>query len=177
VRRSDDGAPGTIIYDRETIAARVRELGVGIARAYPDGELIVLGVLKGSFIFLADLVREISRPVLVDFLIVSSYRDATMSSGSVDMLYDSQVDVRDRHVLLVEDIVDSGRTLDAAMSLLATREPRSLDACALLHKHAAEHTHWPVRFVGFDAPDVFLVGYGLDHAERYRHLPYITSLA
>ncbi|HKO17230.1 MAG TPA: hypoxanthine phosphoribosyltransferase [Gemmatimonadaceae bacterium] len=163
-------------YSQEQIAARVRALGAEITEAYPDGELLVLGLLKGSFIFLSDLVREIRRPLQVDFIVASSYGDATVSSGSVRLVYDPESELRGKHILLVEDIVDTGRTLNRLMDLLQARNPRSLEICALLHKHLADALRHPARFVGFDAPNEFLVGYGLDHAENFRHLPYIASL-
>ena len=165
-----------IAYDQQAIARRVHELGDEITAAYPEGDLLVLGLLKGSFIFLSDLVRHIRRPLQVDFLVASSYGDATVSSGNVRLLYDPETQLEGKHILLVEDIVDSGRTLSRLMDLLSVRRPQSLEICALLHKHIAEHLHHPTRFVGFDAPHEFLVGYGLDHAENFRHLPYIASL-
>jgi hypoxanthine phosphoribosyltransferase len=172
-----DGRPvKCIAYTSEVIAARVRELGREITGAYADGELLVLGLLKGSFIFLSDLVREIQRPLQVDFLVASSYGDAMASSGSVRLLYDPETTLEGKNILLVEDIVDSGRTLSRLLDLLSERSPRSLEVCALLHKHVAEHLRYPTKFVGFDAPNEFLVGYGLDHAENFRHLPYIASL-
>ena len=164
------------MYDEATIQARVQELGAEITAAYPDGELLVLGLLKGSFIFLSDLVRQIQRPLQVDFLVASSYGDAMESSGVVRLLYDPETELQGKHILLVEDIVDSGRTLARLLELLSARQPRSLEICALLHKHIAEHLSSPVRFVGFDAPHEFLVGYGLDHAEHFRHVPYVASL-
>jgi len=154
----------------------VKALGEEITAAYPDGELLVLGLLKGSFIFLSDLVRAIHRPLQVDFLVASSYGDAMVSSGNVRLLYDPETQLEGKHILLVEDIVDSGRTLQQLVELLGERKPRSLGICALLHKHIASHLKHPVRFVGFDAPHEFLVGYGLDHAENFRHLPYVASL-
>ena len=165
-----------VAYDAAEIARRVHELGEEITAAYPDGDLLVLGLLKGSFIFLSDLVREIRRPLQVDFLVASSYGDATVSSGNVRLLYDPETQLEGKHILLVEDIVDSGRTLSRLMGLLSERRPESLEICALLHKHIAEHLNHPTKFVGFDAPHEFLVGYGLDHAENFRHLPYIASL-
>jgi len=165
-----------VALSEETIAARVRELGREITAAYPDGDLLVLGLLKGSFIFLADLVREIERPLHVDFLVASSYGEATVSSGTVRLVYDPETDLEGKHILLVEDIVDSGRTLQRLMTLLKERNPRSIEICALLHKHIATELHHPTRFVGFDAPNEFLVGYGLDHAEDFRHVPYVASL-
>lgn len=165
-----------IVYSQQQIAARVREMGEEIGGAYPDGELLVLGLLKGSFIFLSDLVREIRRPLQVDFLVAASYGDSTVSSGTVRLVYDPETELGGKHILLVEDIVDTGRTLNRLMDLLQARKPRSLEICALLHKHLAAELRYPTRFVGFDAPNEFLVGYGLDHAENFRHLPYIASL-
>ena len=165
-----------IAYDAETIAKRVEELGAEITAAYPDGELLVLGLLKGSFIFLSDLVRHIHRPIHVDFLVASSYGDGMVSSGTVRLLYDPETELEGKHILLVEDIVDSGRTLQHLIGLLGDRKPTSVEICALLHKRIATELHHDTRFVGFDAPHEFLVGYGLDHAENFRHLPYIASL-
>lgn len=165
-----------IAYNEQAIAARVRELGAEITAFYPDGDLLVLGLLKGSFVFLADLVREIRRPLHVDFLVASSYGANTVSSGNVQLVYDPKTELEGKHILLVEDIVDSGRTLQVLTGLLGARRPRSIEICALLHKHIAEHLTHPVKFVGFDAPHEFLVGYGLDHAEDFRHVPYVASL-
>ncbi|WP_291157615.1 hypoxanthine phosphoribosyltransferase [Gemmatimonas sp. UBA7669] len=165
-----------VVYDAAAIQARVAELGADITAAYPDGDLLVLGLLKGSFIFLSDLVRHINRPLQVDFLVASSYGDAMESSGVVRLLYDPETELEGKHILLVEDIVDSGRTLSRLIDLLQARNPRSLEICALLHKHIATELQHPTRFVGFDAPHEFLVGYGLDHAENFRHLPYVASL-
>ena len=165
-----------IAFSEEEIASRVTALGDDVSKAYPNGDLLVLGLLKGSFIFLSDLVRQVRRPLQVDFLVVSSYGNETVSSGNVRLVYDPQAELRGRHILLVEDIVDSGRTLSRVMEVLREREPASIEVCALLDKHHATHLPQPPRFVGFDAPDEFLVGYGLDHAENFRHLPYIASL-
>ena len=165
-----------IAFDEQTIQRRVAELGREITGAYPDGELLVLGLLKGSFIFLSDLVRHIVRPLQVDFLVASSYGEGTVSSGTVRLLYDPETRLEGKDILLVEDIVDSGRTLNRLMALLGERKPRSLEICALLHKRIANELQHGTKFVGFDAPHEFLVGYGLDHAENFRHLPYIASL-
>jgi len=165
-----------IAFEPEQIAARVRELGREITDHFPDGDLLVLGLLKGSFIFMGDLVREIQRPLQVDFLVASSYGNATVSSGNVRLLYDPETDLEGKHILLVEDIVDTGRTLSRLCDLLQARNPRSLEICAFLHKRIADDLRHPTRFIGFDAPNEFLVGYGLDHAEHFRHLPYIASL-
>ena len=165
-----------VVYDEATIARKVKAMGAEITETYPDGELLVLGLLKGSFIFLSDLVRQIQRPLQVDFLVASSYGDKTFSSGNVRLLYDPETTLEGKHILLVEDIVDTGRTLSRLMDLLKARNPRSLEVCALLHKHIATELKYPTKFVGFDAPNEFLVGYGLDHAENFRHIPYIASL-
>ena len=176
VRRTGGLPVKSIVYDEATIAAKVQELADQITRAYPDGELLVLGLLKGSFIFLSDLVRQINRPLHVDFLVASSYGEGTVSSGNVRLVYDPETRLEGKHILLVEDIVDTGRTLNRLMDLLRARNPRSLEICALLHKHIAEELKYETKFVGFDAPREFLVGYGLDHAESFRHIPYIASL-
>ena len=165
-----------IAFDESAIARRVSELGKEISAAYPDGDLLVLGLLKGSFIFLSDLVRQITRPLQVDFLVASSYGDGMVSSGTVNLVYDPETELEGKDILLVEDIVDSGRTLNRLMSILGDRRPRSLEICALLHKRIADGLKHDTKFVGFDAPHEFLVGYGLDHAENFRHLPYIASL-
>jgi hypoxanthine phosphoribosyltransferase len=139
-------------------------------------KLLVLGLLKGSFIFLSDLVRQINRPLQVDFLVAASYGDGMLSTGAVNLVYDPETELEGKDILLVEDIVDSGRTLNRLVSILKNRKPRSLEICALLHKRIAEGLKYDTKFVGFDAPNEFLVGYGLDHAENFRHLPYIASL-
>lgn len=165
-----------VVFSAKRIAARVEELGQDIAAHYPSGELLVLGLLKGSFIFLGDLVRNIPRALQVDFLVAASYGAGTTSSGDVRLVYDPETHLEGKHILLVEDIVDSGNTLNRLVTLLRRRNPRSLEICALLHKRIAKELELEARFVGFDAPPLFLVGYGLDHAENYRHLPYIASL-
>lgn len=165
-----------VVYSEVEIADRVREMGAAITAHHAgSGGLLVLGLLKGSFIFLADLVRTIRLPLQVDFLVASSYGPGTTSSGRVDLLYDPDTSLEGRHVLLVEDIVDSGTTLDRLLPLLAARAPASLEVCALLHKRLVTLEREP-RWVGFEAPREFLVGYGLDHAEDFRHLPFIASL-
>lgn len=175
--RLEGRAVKRVAFDAATIADRVRSLGEEIAAAYPaDEPLLVLGLLKGSFIFLSDLVREIRRPLQVDFIVASSYGDATVSSGVVNLVYDPETELEGKHILLVEDIVDSGRTLNRLMDLLGERRPKSLEICALLHKNIAAELRYPTKFVGFDAPHEFLVGYGLDHAEDFRHVPYVASL-
>jgi hypoxanthine phosphoribosyltransferase len=165
-----------IAFSEEEVQGRVAELGAEISSAYAaDERLLVIGLLKGSFVFLADLVRHITLPLHVDFLVASSYGKGKVSSGDVRLLYDPASSLEGRAVLLVEDIVDSGTTLRKLLPRLEARGPARLDVCALLHKHVDGEGHHP-RFVGFDAPNEFLVGYGLDHAEDFRHLPYIASL-
>jgi hypoxanthine phosphoribosyltransferase len=174
--RLEGRAVKRIAFSADEIASRVAALGREITEAYPEGDLLVLGLLKGSFIFLSDLVRCIHRPLSVDFLVVSSYGNETVSSGFVRLVYDPETELAGKHILLVEDIVDSGRTLSRVVELLRARQPRSLEVCALLDKHVSTHLQYPPKFTGFDAPHEFLVGYGLDHAESFRHLPYIASL-
>ena len=175
-RRTGGRTVKSIVFDEETIARRVVELGEQITNAYPDGELLVLGLLKGSFIFLSDLVRQIHRPLQVDFLIASSYGKATVSSGRVRLLYDPETELAGKHIVLVEDIIDTGTTLKRLTEVLRARHPESLAICTLLDKHIAPEPPEAVRFVGFPAPPAFLVGYGLDHAEDFRHLPFIADL-
>ena len=163
-------------FPRSPPASAIARDSDEIATSYATGELLVLGLLKGSFIFLGDLVRNIPRPLQVDFLVASSYGSGTASSGEVRLVYDPETLLEGKHILLVEDIVDSGNTLNRLVRLLRQRNPRSLEICALLHKRIAKDLELDARFVGFDAPPLFLVGYGLDHAEHYRHLPYIASL-
>jgi hypoxanthine phosphoribosyltransferase len=175
-RRAGVPSSAQMIYSPDEIAGRVEAMGRDISVHYADaGSLLVLGLLKGSFIFLADLVRAIRLPLQVDFLVASSYGAGTVSSGEVKLRYDPAAPMEGRHVLLVEDIVESGTTLERVLALIEARNPASLQVCTLLHKRlnpgGAE-----VRWVGFDAPSDFLVGYGLDHAEEFRHLPFIASL-
>ena len=165
-----------VVYTEEEIQHRVSALASDMSAAYdPDDDLLVVGILKGSFIFLADLVRRIDRPVQVDFLVASSYGAGMASSGDVQLLYDPGASMAGRAVIVVEDIVDSGTTLNRLMPLLAERGPKSLELCALLYKPGARLNKEP-RWVGFEAPAEFLVGYGLDFSEDLRHLPYIASL-
>lgn len=166
---------GDIVYPEQVIQQRVWELGTAVGEYYQTGELLLIGLLKGSIVFMSDLVRWIPRPHVWDFLVAASYGSDTKSSGHVRLLYDPAIDVAGKHVLLIEDIVDSGATLDRVVRIFETREPASLEICALLHKRLGRTVLEP-RFVGFDAPAKFLVGYGLDFAEEFRHLPFIASL-
>ena len=175
LRRTGGAGIQRIVFDEKTIAERVCEMGRDITRAYPSGDLLLLGLLKGSFIFMADLARAIERPLQVDFMVASSYGKGTSSSGNVRLLYDPATDLAGKHVLVVEDIIDTGTTLQRLLSLLAARQPASLAVCALLDKKIAPPIP-EVRYVGFECPPAFLVGYGLDYAENYRHLPFIADL-
>jgi hypoxanthine phosphoribosyltransferase len=166
----------SVVIGEEQLAERIAALGNEIAEYYGSGELVLLGLLKGSFVFLADLVRKIPRPFQVDFLMAASYGSGTKSSGDVRLLYEPETELEGKHVLLIEDIVDSGNTLSRVIHLLEQRKPRSLEICTLLHKRMANALTREPRFVGFDAPAAFLVGYGLDHAEDFRHLPFIASI-
>jgi hypoxanthine phosphoribosyltransferase len=164
-----------VVFDAEAIRIRVAEVAEEIAGAYtPEDRLLVICVLKGSVLFFSDLIRQILLPLQIDFLVASSYGAALESSGQVELLYDPSADLKRRAVLLVEDIVDTGATLARLIPRLESRGASRVDVCTLLHKRL-EGAH-EARFVGFDAPNSFLVGYGLDHAEDFRHLPYIASL-
>ena len=166
-----------IIYSAEDIAKRVASIGAEITNAYPpDADLLLLGLLKGSFVFMSDLVRSLERPIQLDFMVVASYHDGVATSGDVQFLYKPAISIKGRHVIVVEDIIDSGTTLNQLCRDLAARQPASLEVCTLLHKYVAVDLQWEPRWVGFGAPNEFLVGYGLDHAENFRNLPFIASL-
>jgi hypoxanthine phosphoribosyltransferase len=161
------------LYDRERIQARIREMGEEISRDYSDKPLVLLCVLKGSFMFAADLCRSINLPLRVEFLGVQSYGDDTHSSGVVQITLDLTRPVDHEHVLIVEDIVDTGLTLDYLMHQLGTRNPASVKVCALLHKPARTKKKIFIDYLGFTIEDVFVVGYGLDWAQKYRNMPEI----
>jgi hypoxanthine phosphoribosyltransferase len=166
-----------VVYTAEAIADRVAEMAGEIGEAYPENEpILVLGLLKGSFIFMADLVRHIARPVTIDFLVASSYGSGTVTSGNVQLLYDPDNTLAGKHVILIEDIVDSGTTVNRLIPLMEERGPKSLEVCTLLHKNIARDLVKEPRWVGFDAPNAFLIGYGLDHSENFRNLPFIGVL-
>jgi len=167
---------GDVVITADQIAARVAELGAEITRDYAGRPPLLVGVLKGAFVLMADLAREIALPVTFDFMAVASYGAATASSGVVRILKDLDVDLEGRHVLVVEDIVDSGLTLHYLLRNLSVRGPASLEVCAFLVKDGQQRIELPVNYVGFYIPPRFVVGYGLDHAGRFRHLPYIAHL-
>jgi hypoxanthine phosphoribosyltransferase len=166
-----------ILISEQEIQARVTELGQQINAAYGDGDrLLLVCVLKGAFMFLADLVRHLEVRHEVDFMEISSYGAGTVSSGVVRILLDLEQNVEGRHVLIVEDIIDSGRTLDYITRNLQTRRPASVRVCTLLSKPSRREIDVPLAFVGFEIPDEFVMGYGLDYAEAYRNLPFIGVL-
>ena len=171
-----DPAVGEILVQPDELARRVRELGAEISRDYADREPLLIGVLKGAVFFLSDLMRSLDVSCEVDFMAVASYGSATESSGVVRILKDLDAAIEGRDVLIVEDIVDSGLTLQYLLRNLAARDPKSIEVCALLTKPARRKVAVEPRYVGFEIPDRFVVGYGLDYAERYRNLPYVAVL-
>jgi hypoxanthine phosphoribosyltransferase len=164
------------LISREEITARTAEMAAEITRDYLDRELVMVGVLKGAFVFLADLARQVELPVEIDFVAVSSYGADTESSGVVKIVKDLDLEIEGKDVLLVEDIVDTGLTLKYLTGMLRERGPSSVEVCALLNKPDARKVDIEVRYCGFDVPPLFVVGYGLDYAERYRQLPYVGVL-
>jgi hypoxanthine phosphoribosyltransferase len=167
---------GEILVPAEDLQRRVRELAAEVSRDYQDRDLILIGVLKGAIFFLSDLMRHLEVQCEVDFMAVASYGSATRSSGVVRILKDLDAVIEGRDVLIVEDIVDSGLTLQYLLRNLGARNPRSLEVCALLTKPDRRKVELPTRYVGFEIPDRFAIGYGLDHRERYRNLPYVAAL-
>jgi hypoxanthine phosphoribosyltransferase len=178
---------GEVLVAAEDLQRRVRELGEAISRDYgahpphpphprPPRPLLLVGVLKGAVFFLSDLMRHVDIPVELDFMAVASYGSATDSSGVVRILKDLDVVIEGRDVLIVEDIVDSGLTLQYLLRNLGSRNPASLEVCALLTKPARRKVELPTRYVGFEIPDRFVIGYGLDYAERHRNLPFVAAL-
>ena len=166
---------GAVILSEPELRHRVTELGAQIAADYADRSPLLIGILKGAFVFMSDLARAIPLPVEIDFMAVSSYGSATRTSGVVRIVKDLDLDLTDRHVLVVEDIVDSGLTLAYLRRNLLVRQPASLEVCALLVREGLQKTDTDLRYVGFRIPPDFVIGYGLDVAERYRNLPYICS--
>jgi hypoxanthine phosphoribosyltransferase len=171
-----DPAIGEILVQQDELAHRVKALGEQISAEYAGRSLLLVGVLKGALFFLSDLMRELDVPCEVDFMAVASYGSSTDSSGVVRILKDLDASIEGRDVLIVEDIVDSGLTLSYLMRTLKARDPASLEVCALLTKPERREVDLPIRYVGFEIPNRFVIGYGLDHAERYRQLPYVAVL-
>jgi hypoxanthine phosphoribosyltransferase len=170
-------AVGEILIDSEALRSRIAELGEEVSAAYEGKDLLLIGVLKGAVFFMADLMRHLTVPCEVDFMAISSYGAATDSSGVVRILKDLDINIEGRNVLVVEDIIDSGLTLSYLMRNLESREPASLEICALLTKPDRREIDVPVRWIGFEIPNRFVIGYGLDFAERYRNLPYVAVLS
>jgi hypoxanthine phosphoribosyltransferase len=165
-----------VLISEEEIRAKVAELAAQIDRDYVGRELLLVGVLKGAVMIMADLARALSTPVSMEFMAVSSYGSSTSSSGVVRILKDLDREVADKHVLVVEDIIDSGLTLSWLLRNISSRGPASVEVCALLRKPEAAKIELPVKYIGFDIPSEFVVGYGLDYAERYRDLPFVGLL-
>ena len=170
-------AVGEVLIDEDTLRTRVAELGAEVSGDYEGRDLLLIGVLKGAVFFMADLMRHITVPCEVDFMAISSYGDSTDTSGIVRILKDLDINIERRDVLVVEDIIDSGLTLSYLMRNLESREPASLAVCALLTKPARREIDVPVRYVGFEIPNRFVIGYGLDFGGRYRNLPYVAVLS
>ena len=171
-----EAAVSEVLIEQDALSTRVAELGEEISADYDGREVLLIGVLKGAVFFMADLMRHVRVPCETDFMAISSYGAATDSSGVVRILKDLELNIRDRHVLVVEDVIDSGLTLSYLMRNLGAREPASLEICALLTKPGRREIEVPVRYVGFEIPSRFVIGYGLDFAERYRNLPYVGVL-
>ena len=167
---------GEVLIDEETLRNRIVELGAEVSADYEGRDLLLVGVLKGAIFFISDLMRELTVPCEVDFMAISSYGAATDSSGVVRIIKDLEINISGRDVLVVEDIIDSGLTLSYLMRNLESREPASLEVCALLTKPERREIDVPVRYIGFEIPNRFVIGYGLDFAERYRNLPYVGVL-
>jgi hypoxanthine phosphoribosyltransferase len=171
-----EAAVGEVLIDEDALAGRITELADEVSNDYAGRDLLLIGVLKGAVFFMADLMRQITVPCEVDFMAISSYGGSTDSSGVVRILKDLDINIRERDVLVVEDIIDSGLTLQYLMRNLSSREPASLEVCALLTKPERREIDVPVRYVGFEIPNRFVIGYGLDFGERYRNLPYVGVL-
>src|SRR5205809_7915494 len=167
---------GEVLIDQASLQGRVVELGAEISADYAGRDLLLVGVLKGAVFFMADLMRELTVPCEIDFMAISSYGAATDSSGVVRILKDLDINIEGRHVLVVEDIIDSGLTLSYLIRNLEAREPETLEVCALMTKPDRREIDIPVRYVGFEIPNRFVIGYGLDFGERYRNLPYVGVL-
>jgi len=165
-----------VLIEEEALRERVAELGAEISADYTGRDLLLVGVLKGAVLFMSDFARALQLPTQMEFMAVSSYGSATSSSGIVRILKDLDRDISGRHVLVLEDIIDSGLTLSWLLKNLGGRQPASLEVCTLLRKPDAVKVEVPVKYIGFDIPNEFVIGYGLDYAERYRDLPYIATL-
>jgi hypoxanthine phosphoribosyltransferase len=169
--------PGRILISEEELRARVAQLGEALARDYARENPVLVGVLKGALVFMADLVRAMPIALTIDFIALSSYAGGTRSSGVVKLAADLSMPIEDRHVVIVEDIIDTGRTVSYLKRNLETRHPRSVRLCALLDKIERRDVDVDIDYLGFTIPNLFVVGYGLDHAGLYRNLPYVAALS
>ena len=172
-----ESAVGEVLIAKDKLQQRIAALGAEISADYASRDLLLVGVLKGAVFFLADLMRHLTVPCEIDFMAISSYGASTDSSGVVRILKDLDINIEGRHVLVVEDIIDSGLTLSYLMRNLEARDPASLEVCALLTKPGRREIDVPVRYTGFEIPNRFVIGYGLDFGERYRNLPYVAVLS
>lgn len=164
-----------ILFDRNDISERVKELGEEISLKYKGKDLVVISLLRGSFIFASDLVREISIPVEIDFITTASYGDEEISSGIVEIIHDLRTNIEGKEVLIVDDICDSGYTLKKVIGHLSEKNPNSISVCVMLDKPSRRQTDLTPEFIGYSIPDVFIVGYGLNYGDYYRNIPYIFT--
>src|SRR5438046_1508869 len=165
-----------VLFTADQLMTRIRELGAQIERDYRGKELVLVGVLKGAFVFISDLARSIDLPLSVDFIGLSSYGEATESSGVVKITSDLSRPIEGKHVLIVEDIIDTGLTMRYLLDNLSTRHPASVKICALLHKPSRLRARIPIQYLGFTLPDLFVVAYGLDAGEKFRNVPFIGAV-
>lgn len=177
MRDEDAGTVGETLISEEALQQRISEIAAEISEDYAGRRILVIGVLKGAIFFISDLVRQLTVPCELDFMAVSSYGASTHSSGVVRILKDLDISIAGRDVLIVEDVIDSGLTLSYLLKNLTSRSPASLEICTLLAKPGYRRLNLEARYVGFELPDVFVVGYGLDYAERYRNLPFIAGFS
>lgn len=165
-----------VLYSEEVLRNKIKELGLKISNDYYGEDLVLIGILKGSVVFMSDLIKEIKIPCSIDFMAVSSYGNSTKTSGIVRILKDLDNEIKGKNVILVEDIIDTGTTLKYLLKYLKSRNPKSLEIVCLLNKPQSRKVEVDVKYIGFEVPNKFLVGYGLDYAEKYRNLPYIGIL-
>ncbi len=164
-----------ILFSQDEISKRVKELGKVISNDYKDRDIVVISLLRGSFIFAADLIRELEVPVNIDFMTTSSYEHNEISSGIVEIINDVRTDIKDKDVLIVDDIIDSGHTMKKVVEFVGMKEPKSINICVMLDKPSRREADIAPDYVGFTIPDVFIVGYGLNYGDYYRNIPYIFT--
>lgn len=166
----------TILFDKDVLANKVRELGEQISKDYAGEEVLLVGILKGASVFLSDLIRQISLPTYIDYMVVSSYGNSAETSGVVRIIKDLEDNIEGKNIIIVEDIIDTGLTLEYLRKNLLSRQPKSLKICTLLDKPARREKEMTIDYKGFEVPDDFIIGYGIDYAEKYRNLPFIGVL-